>query len=172
VQAEMLDTFAGSGKPDHKTKRELGWKSSSKSHKSSKSTDSPTLFPTVNPTMFPTMSPTYCGKASKSWWEAKWGRRLGSSWTKTSKSESCHSGSRSSKTWWSGHSRRMRSGDVGSEIGHNDGKVRSGDRDERRELKQNEAGEENAGIIKPDKVKVLRRRIDGAMRAQVDGAEP
>jgi hypothetical protein len=66
----------------------------------------------------------------------------------------------------------MRSGDVGSEIRHNDGKVRSGDRDERRELKQNEAGEANSGIIKPDNVKVRRRRIDGAMRAQVDGAEP
>ena len=136
------------------------WKSSSKSHKSSKSTDSPTLFPTVNPTMFPTMSPTYCGKASKSWWEAKWGRRLGGSWT--SKSVKCFAGSRGSKTWGSGHSRRMRSGDVDRER----------DRDERRELEQNEAGEEKAGIMKPDKVQVRRRRIDGDMRAQVYGAEP
>jgi len=35
------------------------------------------------------MSPTYCGKATKSWWNSQ--RRL------SSKSESCHSGSRSAK---------------------------------------------------------------------------
>jgi len=42
----------------------------------------------------------------------------------------------------------MRKDDADSEIGHDDGKVRSGD------------------------VKVRRRRIAGDMRAQVDGVEP
>lgn len=114
VLADYDRRMVGSGKPDHgASRRGLGDGStsttSSKSHKSSKSTDSPTLFPTVAPTLFPTayptFSPTYCGKSSKSSWSSSSSssrrRRLGSSGSSSStgkSGKSCYAHSRSTST--------------------------------------------------------------------------
>lgn len=129
VLADKSEDIEGYGKPNHGASRDLGgWTSSSKSHKSGKSTDSPTLFPTQSPTLFPTMSPTYCGKSSKSsWWSGS--RRLHSTWTSTSKSaKSCWKPS-SKSSWRSGgssHSRRSRDKKPRDSSHHNFKKKRNG----------------------------------------------
>jgi len=109
-------------------------------------TTDPTNDPTISPTPIPTESPTYCGKASKSWWHSHWGsRKLGDLSTKSSKSESCHSGSRS----W-GHRRQAREKRKGNG----------------RYLRQDEADTDEA-MFKTDEIKE-RRRINGGKPTKAD----
>ena len=118
---------------------------SSKSHKSSKSTQSPTDFPT--------MSPTYCGKASKSTWHSG-SRRLGS-WSKSAK---CSSGPRSSSSDRRGANRMFPVG----KIKHTSVPE---DRNER------ELGQEEDVELKPNGVQKRRRRLNDGKRSQLDETE-
>mmetsp|Transcript_17594 Transcript_17594/g.31034 ORF Transcript_17594/g.31034 Transcript_17594/m.31034 type:complete len:169 (-) Transcript_17594:147-653(-) len=147
--AEGPDPLPWSGKPNAEASMKDSRGGSSHTHhthhthhsKSSKSTDSPTLFPTLAPTLYPTMSPTYCGKASKSWWNSD--RRL------SSKSESCHSGSRSAKE----RKRKLADKRKLVDLGH-------------------EKPDEDAEF-KPDDMKVRRRRrINSDNREHVDEMKP
>mmetsp|Transcript_34776 Transcript_34776/g.73394 ORF Transcript_34776/g.73394 Transcript_34776/m.73394 type:complete len:210 (+) Transcript_34776:574-1203(+) len=161
--ADIHEEPATSGKPGHDTNRALGWwsTSSSKTSKSSKSTDHPTLFPTLAPTLFPTFSPTYCGKASKSSWTSS--RRLNSwSWSKSTKS-SCDSGPRSSSSsssWKRGGGRRSnRARDNSRRLNSGGGKPNA------KELRQ-ESGVDIE--FSPIGMKVRRRRIFRGGQAEFD----
>ena len=135
------------------------------------------LFPTLNPTLFPTMTPTYCGKASKSWWNSS-SRRLGDWTSKSSKSESCHSGSRSGKSSWkrAAANRSVKSRDgSGDNIRRKDHRNhnRQGGKHKERDLGQEEPDRENHDAeFKPDGMKVRRRRINGDRRAHIHETEP
>mmetsp|Transcript_27713 Transcript_27713/g.45457 ORF Transcript_27713/g.45457 Transcript_27713/m.45457 type:complete len:217 (-) Transcript_27713:1255-1905(-) len=151
--AEESDALPWSGKPNTKANRKnsRGGSSTDHSHhshhthhthhthhsKSSKSTDSPTLFPTLAPSM----SPTYCGKATKSWWNSD--RRL------SSKSESCHSGSRSAKERKRKLADKRKLVDLGHEKPDEDAEFELDDMKVRRRRRINSDNREHVDEMKP-----------------------
>eukprot|EP00579_Thalassiosira_antarctica_P007904 CAMPEP_0201903582 /NCGR_PEP_ID=MMETSP0902-20130614/55551_1 /ASSEMBLY_ACC=CAM_ASM_000551 /TAXON_ID=420261 /ORGANISM="Thalassiosira antarctica, Strain CCMP982" /LENGTH=277 /DNA_ID=CAMNT_0048437635 /DNA_START=286 /DNA_END=1120 /DNA_ORIENTATION=- len=175
--AEGPDPLPWSGKPNAEASMKDSRGGSSHTHhthhthhsKSSKSTDSPTLFPTLAPSM----SPTYCGKASKSWWNSD--RRL------SSKSESCHSGSRSAKERKRKLADKRKLVDLGHELkseschsGSRSAKERKRKLADKRKLVDlgHEKPDEDAEFELDDMKVRRRRRINSDNREHVDEMKP